>query len=126
MSGSAALDASTIEAPAATAHRDRLANHAAVLEAWLARPEGCPPRWRLEKFARLVDLVRSHLRPLGSRDLLAHSYSREHFHVRAVGAQPAPALLLARDATEVAYALRWLELGEGRGRESWALLLGGR
>ena len=58
----------------------------------------------------MVDLVRTHLRPILDHEMLAVSYGREHFHVLAVGRQPEANVLLSRNATEVAYALRWLEL----------------
>jgi hypothetical protein len=71
----------------------------------------------------MVDIVRSHLAPINECAVLAHSYGREHFHFNAVGLPPAPRALLARDATEVAYALRYLELLEGTPRSRWAALM---
>ena len=75
-------------------------------------------------FARVVELVSAHLQPIGSRDLLALSYAREHFHIVAIGRPPAAPALLARDATEVAYALRWLELGSSERSAPWPSLMG--
>ena len=89
---------------------ERLQQHAALLEAWLTRRARIPSRWQDETFARLVDLVRAHLRPIQDHEVLALSYGHEHFHVMAVGRQPEPTILLSRNATEVAYALRWLEI----------------
>lgn len=111
--------------PGAT-HELRLAAHADLLETWLEHPDRCPQRWRSEPFSRAVDLVCTHLRPIATRQMLALSYAREHFHVISVGAPPAPSVLLSRDATEVAYALRWLELGDWRRSGSWASLVGTR
>ena len=90
--------------------QDRLRQHAALLEAWLTRRARIPARWRDRSFANMVDLVRAHLQPVQDHDILASSYSREHFHVLAVGRQSESTVLLARNVTEVAYALRWLEL----------------
>ena len=58
-------------------HEQRLATHADLLAAWLERPDR-PQRWRLEPFSRTVDLVRTHLRPTATREMLALSYAREH------------------------------------------------
>ena len=104
----------------------RLQTHADLLAAWLdMAPDRLPQRWRTKDFARMVDLVRTHLRPISSRGSLAISYTHEHFHVAAVGAAPAPRVLLTRNATEVAYALRWMELASGLPRPSWPVLTGG-
>ena len=72
----------------------------------------------------MVDLVRSHLRPMTDTSVLARSYASEHFHVYSVGPPPSPRILLSRDATEVAYALRWLELESGTERAPWTELVG--
>lgn len=90
--------------------QDRLRQHSALLEAWLTRRARIPVRWRDQSFAKMVDLVRAHLRPVQDHDVLAQSYGREHFHLLAVGRQPESTVLLARNVTEVAYALRWLEI----------------
>ena len=109
----------------AVSHADRLAMHGALLDVWLSRPGALPPRWLTPYFARVVDLVRAHLHPICSRELLAMSYSREQFHVVAIGRPLEPPKLLSRDATEVAYALRWLELGSARRSAStWSSLIG--
>ena len=65
-------------------------------------------RWAQPTFRREIELVRAHLSPLQTRKALAASYGREAFHV-AVDE-------VARDdpsAVRLAYALRWLELGDG-------------
>jgi hypothetical protein len=65
-------------------------------------------RWAHPSFRREIELVRAHLAPLRSRKALAASYGREAFHLVIDDA--------ARDdpgAVRLAYALRWLELGNG-------------
>lgn len=68
-----------------------------------------PDRWSSVAFNRDVELVRRHLAPLRTRAALAGSYGREAFHLvpdLRDDADPGP--------VRVAYALRWLELGESR------------
>ena len=65
-------------------------------------------RWTQPSFRREIELVRAHLAPLRSRKALAASYGREAFHLSMDDA--------GRDdpgAVRLAYALRWLELGDG-------------
>ena len=102
---------------------DRLSVHGSLLQTWLDRKSRVPPRWRTPVFARMVDLVRTHLRPITDAGVLARSYASEHFHMVYVGPPPAH-ILLSRDATEVAYATRWLELQSGSTRAPWAELFG--
>ena len=113
---------SAVESPPAAAPADRLAGHGELLAVWLARSGRVPPRWQSGGFARTVDLVRIHLGPIKSRELLAYSYGREHSQLIGVGKPLTPQALLALDATEVAYALRWLELG-GFVSGPWSSLL---
>jgi hypothetical protein len=70
------------------------------------RPADRPAAWSLPGFAREVDLVRLHLRPVNSRPILAASFGREAFH-----AGPSTAATPG-GAVAVAYAIRWLELGD--------------
>jgi hypothetical protein len=70
-------------------------------------------------FGRQVDLVRLHLAPIRSRAGLAASFGREAFHAE-----------LDRDGVDVdagsvtaAYAIRWLELGNGVRRPPWEMWL---
>ena len=86
----------------------------------LVRGAGYPPAiWSTVPFGREVELVRAHLRPIRTRAALSASFGHEAFHV-------APE---AREATRspgpvrVAYAVRWLELGDGNTREAWPLCL---
>ena len=104
-------------------HRERLLGHALLLHMWLERPTRVPARWHSATFARTVDLVRTHLRPIVTCDLLALSYAQEHFHISAVGPPPDSLTLMSRDATEVAYAIRWLELDREQTLQSWPSLM---
>jgi hypothetical protein len=79
------------------------------------RADGRPTRWATPVFGREVDLVRLHLGPIRSRAGLAASFGREAFHGE-----------LDRDGADVdtgpvtaAYAIRWLELGNGARRPPW-------
>ena len=77
-----------------------------------ARLASPPERWLGPAFSREVDLVRLHLAPVRTRAGLASSFGREALNlvvddVRATG---------SIGPVHVAYALRWLELGDGRRR----------
>ena len=80
------------------------------------RPRDAGP-WGEPAFAREVDRVLRDLAPIASRRALASSFAREAFR------RPGP--MTAREATVVeavrlAYAVRWLELGEGQPRPRWS------
>jgi hypothetical protein len=63
-----------------------------------------------------VDLVRAHLKPIRTRASLAGSFGREAFHGRPpAGTDRA----LGDSAVRVAYAVRWLELGDDVERPAW-------
>ena len=98
--------------------------HADLLRRGLERPGGRPARWTAPAFEREVELVRAHLRPIRTVEMLAASYGRESFQSpegdRPIGA----ASLLARNAVEVAYAIRRLELDSGQLLPPWPTLLG--
>jgi len=81
------------------------------------RPADRPAAWSLPGFAREVDLVRLHLRPVNSRQILAASFGREAFH-----AGPSTATT-AGGAVAVAYAIRWLELGDRIERPAFEIWL---
>ena len=93
-----------------------LALDAAQLTRMLGRPAGRPARWTAPAFVREVELVRAHLRPIRSCSVLAASFGREAFHGRAT---PGSAPALCGSAVRVAYAIRWLELGDGRPAPAW-------
>jgi hypothetical protein len=74
----------------------------------LRDPARRPERWTQPTYRREIELVRAHLAPLRTRKSLAASYGREAFHLTLDEA--------ARDdpsAVRLAYAIRWLELGDG-------------
>jgi hypothetical protein len=78
-----------------------------------------PERWSQPAFLREIELVRAHLAPLRSRKALASSYGREAFHLSLdEAAQDDPS------AVRLAYALRWLELGDSVAGQSWPAILG--
>ena len=81
------------------------------------RPGDRPAAWSLPGFAREVDLVRLHLRPVTSRQILAASFGREAFH-----AGPSTATTPG-GAVAVAYAVRWLELGDRIERPAFEIWL---
>jgi len=105
------------------ANRARLAEHAALLESWLARGGRVPILWGSDRFAREVELVRTHLRPIASVESLGLSYGREHFHSVTNQKPPSSPLVMSRNATEVAYAIRWRELTENVEFGPWSTLI---
>jgi hypothetical protein len=80
----------------------------------LRDPERRPDRWSQPSFRREIELVRAHLAPLRTRKALAASYGSEAFHValdQTTRDDPS--------AVRLAYALRWLELGDGDAGKIW-------
>jgi hypothetical protein len=89
-----------------------------------------PSGWPRPVDGREVERVRDQLRVLHSRRSLSASYAREAFRVAAppttanagadggarLGVDPAAARPESPAPAMVAYALRWLELGDGRRR----------
>jgi hypothetical protein len=93
-----------------------------------ARRASPPERWLQPTFVREVDLVRLHLAPVRTRAGLASSFGREAFNLAVADVWPSPtkaSTAAMREAARsigpvhVAYALRWLELGDGRNRASF-------
>lgn len=87
----------------------------------LRRTANPPADWSAPAFAQEIESIRRQLAPVGSRATLAASYAREAFHVR-------PEARVVLDADEVspvrlAYALRWLELGDGATGPAWNVLI---
>jgi len=81
-------------------------------------PATIPPRWSTRAFGREVALVRAQLAPIRSRLALADSFRRE----AAVAATATPPTIDPPEPpgpVRVAYAIRWLELGDDRIRPSW-------
>ena len=106
-------------APAPAPHR-ALALDALRLRRALRDPHRLVGVWAEPSFAREVELVRLHLAPLRRRSGLTASYGREAFQALG-GSEPRPTEALG--AVRVAYALRWVELGDGRQRPAWPKLL---
>ena len=82
-------------------------------------PISLPRRWSTVAFAREVAAVRAQLAPIRSRPSLAESFGRE----AAVAATLIPPTIdpgVPPGPVRVAYAIRWLELGDDRLRPSWA------
>jgi len=95
------------------------------------RPRDAGP-WGGSAFAREVDRVRCQLAPIRDRRGLASSYRREAFRqladrfVLEAGADSgAPTRQPDPHPTSVAYAVRWLELGDGVPRPAWTSLVTG-
>jgi hypothetical protein len=101
-----------------------LATRGRVLDR-LVRSSSRPERWTTSRFGREVELVRLHLGPIRSRTMLAASFGRESHHPGALpgGRTGRAERSLAASAVEVAYAIRWQELGDGIRRPSWLELL---
>jgi hypothetical protein len=86
------------------------------------RPRDAGP-WGEPAFAREVDRVLRDLAPIVSRRALASSFAREAFRrSRPVTAREAAVV----DAVRLAYAIRWLELGEAFTRPGWSGSVTGR
>src|SRR5262249_25145629 len=79
--------------------------------------------WRSRRFAREVALVRRHLEPMCSPQVLASAFGRASFHVLArsprAGATPSSA-----GPVRVAYAIRWIELQLDLDLPPWGSWLG--
>jgi len=89
-----------------------LAAEARWLAPHLEASRRSPAAWSDPAFVREVALVRAHLAPIRSQAGLAASYGREAFQSSVPpGKEPGP--------VRVAYAIRWLELGDGRARPQW-------
>jgi hypothetical protein len=82
-----------------------------------AEPAELPARWTTFQFGREVDRTRGQLAPIQSRTALLASYLREAPIAATRGAVETG---LPAGPVRVAYAIRWLELGDGRARPAWA------
>jgi hypothetical protein len=102
---------------------ENLACAARLLVLLIDRPARRPARWSGAAFAAAVELVRSHLRPIGTAASLAASFEREAFHGPLVAGSHLP--FMAHPAG-VAYSVRWLELYEGRTVPEWVAWIAGR
>jgi hypothetical protein len=113
------LPSGALRAPApAPAPARALALDALRISRALRDPARRPARWTHPGFGAEVELIRRHLAPVRTRKSLAASFGREAFHVLPVPAErddPSPIRL--------AYALRWMELGDGATGPSWTSLM---
>jgi hypothetical protein len=85
----------------------------------LRDPARWPDPWGDPAFARQTDQIRRHLGPLRSRGTLAASFGREAFQVATEPGDPVSPI-------RVAYAIRWLELGDAVARPGWSVLIESR
>ena len=106
-------------APALAPHRALALDAIRILRSLRDHPRDAGP-WGEPAFAREVDLVRRHLAPIRSRRGLAASFGREAFNRPAVERTPDPNSF---GSVRVAYAVRWLELGDGVARPGWTSLV---
>jgi hypothetical protein len=97
-------------------HRDLPRDVLLLLRSLRDRPRDAGS-WGEPVFAREVDRVRAQLAPIRDRRGLAASYAREAFRVHGSGRSEAPA---RPRASRAAYAVRWLELGDGARRPAWS------
>ena len=81
-----------------------------------AEPADLPARWTTYPFGQEVDRTRGQLAPIQSRSALLDSFRREASVAATRGAVEAG---LPPGPVRVAYAIRWLELGDGRKRPAW-------
>jgi hypothetical protein len=88
-----------------------------------SEPLRLPERWTRTPFGREVDGTRAQLAPIQTRTALAASFSREASVAATRSAPLTPAD--PPGPVRVAYAIRWLELGDGRGRPDWATITKG-
>jgi hypothetical protein len=108
----------TVQAP----HRTLALDALMVTRTLRDHPRDADP-WGEPAFAREVDLIRNQLMPIRSRRGLARSFEREAFQSPEFAGPREPATMRA---VRVAYALRWLELGDGILRRGWTGLVTGR
>lgn len=101
--------------------RHELARLALDVVVRTSEPVDLPHRWRGFAFAREVDRTRAQLAPIRTRRALLTSFARE---ASIVVTAPSPASL-PPGPVRVAYAIRWLELGDARPRPSWAAFVAG-
>jgi hypothetical protein len=108
--------------PVQAPHRTLALDALVVTRTLRDHPRDADP-WGEPAFAREVDLIRSQLMPIRDRRGLAASFEREAFQSPEFAGPREPATMRA---VRVAYALRWLELGDGILRLGWIGLATGR
>ena len=105
--------------PRISSHRALALDALRILRNLRDHPRDAGP-WGEPAFAREVDLVRRHLEPIRSRRGLAASFGREAFNRPATDRTRDPFVF---GPVRIAYALRWLELGDGIPRAGWTSLV---
>jgi hypothetical protein len=107
--------------------RHELARLALDVVVRTSEPPAVPARWRTVPFGREVDRTRAQLAPIRSRDALARSFEREASiaATRAADSRSGSAAPAPPGPVRVAYAVRWLELGDRRARPSWTAIVSG-
>jgi hypothetical protein len=99
----------TARAAARTPQRELPRDALLLLRNIRARPRDAGS-WGEPAFAREVDRIRAQLAPIRDRRGLAASWARESFRVNGLEAR----------TSRAAYAIRWLELGDGIRRPAWS------
>src|SRR6188508_135116 len=102
-----------------TAGRDLPRDALLLLRNLRDRPRDAGP-WGEPAFAREVDRIRAQLAPIRDRRGLAASWGREAFRVHGQDPRDAPDAHARPRASRAAYAVRWLELGDGIRRPAWS------
>jgi hypothetical protein len=102
--------------------RHELARLALDVVVRTAEPIDLPGRWSTPAFGREVERTRAQLAPIPSCPDPPGSFGREASvsatrTLGPAGQVPGP--------VRVAYAIRWLELGDGRSRPAWIATLSG-
>lgn len=110
------IDLAGVDAP------HELARLALDLVVRTAEPIDVPARWSTFAFAREVDRTRAQLAPIRTRAGLVTSFSREASIAATREVVPTG---LPAGPVRIAYAIRWLELGDGRSRPAWASFVAG-
>jgi hypothetical protein len=113
-------------APIEPDSRHELARLALDVVVRTSEPQTVPPQWRTVPFGREVDRTRAQLGPIRSRAALARSFEREASVSVTRSLVPEPRVApVTPGPVRVAYALRWLELGDDRDRPSWTAIVAG-
>ena len=81
-----------------------------------------PARWTTYPFSQEVERTREQLAPIRSRATLFASFSREASIAATRGFLETE---LPAGPVRIAYAIRWLELGNGRARPAWPSFVAG-
>src|SRR4249919_3271897 len=105
----------TLRAP----HRDLPRDALLLLRGLRDRPRDAGS-WGEPAFAREVDRIRAQLAPIRHRRGLAASYGREAFRVHGQDPSEMAGTPIRPRASRAAYAVRWLELGDGIRRPAWS------